>query len=556
MDSTRVNLSSQDLNKVLHSFDDDPNNEIRTYTDSPYVTLDSLVSLLSKKKGQLSILDLNIQSLSSKFDAFTAFLSLLDEKGIRFSAICLQETWLSDKHETSIFNLPGYRLIHAGKSCSDCGGLMIYLSDLFSCNVKHVYNNSSLWEGLFIEVQGGTLESKLIIGNIYRPPRHNNNNATIENFLTEITPVISNIAKNSCNIVVSGDFNIDLLQINDRVKYQKYFDVFVTNNLFPLITLPTRESKHSSTLIDQIFCKLKNFRDLDSSGILISSLSDHYPCFALLDICKKKKHKPKFITINNKNEQALASFCTEVETSLNMWQINNDLMTDPNENYNIFEKIILDAKTKHLSPKSVRFKKYKHKISPWINNNILRSIRERDDLHKTLVSTASDAPNHDMLKHDLQNLKATLKKKIRCAKSKYDADIFDKNKSNIRHTWAAIKEILGKFKNKHDFPDYFTLDGKMISDSLSIANCFNIFFSKVGLKLAENITYNGSKSVSSYLKHHVTSCFHFECITPATVNKYISELAAKNSCGPDNISSILLKRLTTHVVSPLTVMIN
>ena len=433
---------------------------------------------------------------------------------------------------------------------------MIYLNDLFSCNVKHVYNNSSLWEGLFIEVQGGTLESKLIIGNIYRPPRHNNNNATIENFLTEITPVISDIAKNSCNIVVSGDFNIDLLQINDRVKYQKYFDVFVTNSLFPLITLPTRESKHSSTLIDQIFCKLKNFRDLDSSGILISSLADHYPCFALLDICKKKNHKPKFITINNKNEQALASFCTEVETSLNKWQINNDLMTDPNENYNIFEKIILDAKTKHLSPKSVRFKKYKHKISPWINNDILRSIKERDDLHKTLVSTASDAPNHDMLKHDLQNLKATLKKKIRCAKAKYYADIFDKNKSNIRHTWAAIKEILGKFKNKHEFPDYFTLDGKMISDSLSIANCFNIFFSKVGLKLAENITYNGTKSVSSYLKHHVTSCFHFECVTPATVNKYISELAAKNSCGPDNISSILLKRLATHVVSPLTVMIN
>ena len=499
MDSTRVNLSSQDLNKVLHSFDDDPNNEIRTYTDSPYVTLDSLVSLLSKKMGQFSILDLNTQSLSSKFDAFSAFLSLLDEKGIRFSAICLQETWLSDKHETSIFNLPGYRLIHAGKSCSDCGGLMIYLSNLFSCNVKHVHNSSSLWEGLFIEVQGGTLESKLISGNIYRPPRHNNNNANIENFLTEITPVISNIAKNSCcNIVVSGDFNIDLLQINDRVKYQKYFDVFVTNSLFPLITLPTRESKHSSTLIDQIFCNLKNFRDLDSPGIFISSLSDHYPCFALLDICKKK-HKPKFITINNKNEQALTSFCTEVETSLNKWQINNDLMTDPNENYNIFEKIILDAKTKHLSPKSVRFKKYKHKISPWINNDILRSIRERDDLHKTLVSTASDAPNHDMLKHDLQNLKATLKKIIRGAKAKYYADIFDKNKSNIRHTWAAIKEILGKFKNKHEFPDYFTLDGKMISDSLSIANCFNIFFSKVGLKLAENITYNGTKSVSSYL---------------------------------------------------------
>ena len=128
------------------------------------------------------------------------------------------------------------------------------------------------------------------------------------------------------------------------------------------------------------------------------------------------------------------------------------------------------------SPKTVRFKKYKHKISPWINSEILRLIKERDDLHKTLVSTASDAPNHDLLKHNLHNLKATLKKKIWCAKAKYYADIFDKNKSNIRHTWAAIKEILGKFKNKREFPDYFTLDGKMINDSLSIANCFNTFF--------------------------------------------------------------------------------
>ena len=34
-------------------------------------------------------------------------------------------------------------------------------------------------------------------------------------------------------------------------------------------------------------------------------------------------------------------------------------------------------------------------------NDILGSIKERDDLNKTLVSLASDAPNHDMLKHDL-----------------------------------------------------------------------------------------------------------------------------------------------------------
>ena len=494
--------------------------------------------------------------MNSKFDAFTALLSYLEQKCIGFSAICLQETWLSDNHDTTVFNIPGYHLVHSGKSSSECGGLNIYVSDTYSFSVKNVFRDSSLWEGLFIEVHGGPLESKLVIGNIYRPPKYNNNNATVENFVNEITPIISSIAKSSCNIVISGDFNIDLLQINERVKYQKYFDMFVTNGLFPLITLPTREGKHSATLIDQIFCKVKNFTDIDSSGILKSSLSDHYPCLASLDICKKKQHKPKYVTINNKNEQALISFCNEVETCLNEWQINRDLLANPNENYNIFDKIIMDAKAKYLSPKTVRFKKYKHKISPWMNHDILRSIKDRDDLYKTVLSTPPEDPNYDSLKENLQNLKSSLKKKIRCAKAKYYADVFEKNKSNIRHTWGAIKEILGKFKNKHDFPDYFTLDGKLISEPQLIANCFNRFFSSVGRALSEKISYNGTNSVSSYLKRHVSSCFHFECVNPTVVMKYINDLASKSSCGPDKISSILLKRLANYIVTPLTVMIN
>ena len=90
----------------------------------------------------------------------------------------------------------------------------------------------------------------------------------------------------------------------------------------------------------------------------------------------------KKYTRNTKNhtKNILLSFCNEVETCLNEWQINRDLLANPNENYNIFDKIIMDAKAKYLSPKTVRFKKYKHKISPWMNHDILRSIKDRDDL--------------------------------------------------------------------------------------------------------------------------------------------------------------------------------
>ena len=68
--------------------------------------------------------------------------------------------------------------------------------------------------GLFIEVQGECLEGKLTIGNIYRPPKCNNNNATIDRFTEEISPILTNMGKKSSNAIVAGDFNIDLRQIN------------------------------------------------------------------------------------------------------------------------------------------------------------------------------------------------------------------------------------------------------------------------------------------------------------------------------------------------------
>ena len=325
-----------------------------------------VLPFLMQRKRQFTVLSLNIQSINSKFDSLTAFLSHLDANDVNFSAICLQDTWLSSEQDVSIFNIPGYHQIHSGKSASNCGGLFIYLRDKYSFTVTGQYNQSDLWEGLFIEVQGESLEGKLAIGNIYRPPKHNNNNATIGRFTDEISPILASIGKKSSNAIVAGDFNIDLLQINERHKYQKYFDVFVTNGLFPRITLPTRVSKHSCTLIDQLFCKLKDVRKLDFSGITKTDLSDHFPYFTALDICKTVNHKPKFVNVNNNSESAFPSLSREIST-------------------------ILQAKSKYLSPKTVRLKKNKHNISPWLTAGILQSIKCRDVLYRRLLSTPRES---------------------------------------------------------------------------------------------------------------------------------------------------------------------
>ena len=250
--------SINDLNNVLRYFVDDPNNKVRTYSDSLYIPTENVENISSQYPNNFSVFSLNIQSLNSKFDSLLAFLSHLDEKGYNFDAICLQETWLSPKCDTSLFNIPGYHLTYQGKTCSQHSGLISYLLVKFSCSIKDIQVKSELWDEQFIDIYGENLTGKITVGNIYRPPRSNNNNVTLRKFISEIEPVISNIAhKNNCSII-TGDFNIDLLQINEIVEIQKYFDLFVTQGFFPKITLPTQPSKYNASLIDQLFCKLNN----------------------------------------------------------------------------------------------------------------------------------------------------------------------------------------------------------------------------------------------------------------------------------------------------------
>ena len=272
------------------------------------------------------MLSLNIQSLNSKFDTLLVILSYLNDNNIKIDAICLQETWLSNGQDASVFSIPGYQLIHLGKKCRAHSGLAIILSDSLFYLIKSVHDDSALWDGLFIEVSGELLCDKIIIGDIYRPPRLNNNNKTIKEFCKELTPVISDISKNSCHIIIAGDFDIDLLQINERSEFQKYFDLFVTHGLFPNITVPTRCCKSSSSLIYQMFCKLKEPQQHVTSCVTKSCISDHFPYLSILDILKTQRHTPKYVKINRTDETSFKAFHSEVKSRIESLDMDLDLL--------------------------------------------------------------------------------------------------------------------------------------------------------------------------------------------------------------------------------------
>ena len=106
-----------------------------------------------------------------------------------------------------------------------------------------MYTRSDIWEGLFIDVSGHNLHRPIAIGNIYRPPHNNNDN--IETFIEEMSPIINTLQKENKYATIVGDFNINLLLINEKRKFDEFFDLMCTNIFFPKITLSTRSSKRS-----------------------------------------------------------------------------------------------------------------------------------------------------------------------------------------------------------------------------------------------------------------------------------------------------------------------
>ena len=210
------------------------------------------------------------------------FLRALKQSNFEFSTICLQETWLDENADLSLLQLENYTCISKSKQCSAHGGLFIYLHKQFDYTLKHIPNNSDIWEGLFIDISYNNNDKFITLANIYKPPKQNNNNTNIETFINEFAPFIQQLGNSRSNTIIAGDFNIYLLKINVRPVFCDFFDTLISNSYEPKITLPTRFSNNNCTLMDNIFYKGSAYKSVEGSGVLINHILGHLPCLTYL----------------------------------------------------------------------------------------------------------------------------------------------------------------------------------------------------------------------------------------------------------------------------------
>ena len=529
-------------------------NQPQVICHSPYQDFDKLKSTLKNSKNQFSIFSTNIQSVRAKIDELNIFIESLKNINYSFSAICIQETWLIEGEDTSQLELDGYTLISQGKYCSQKGGLIIYLNNKFEYTIKHKLMYKT-WEGQIIQVKKGEHLSKPInIGNIYRPPRD-----LLENyreFMKEFSSILDKLESNNNEVIITGDFNIDLLKINDKPIISEYFDLLTSHSFYPKITVPTRLTNNHGTLIDNILCKLTTTTLEITSGVLIKKFSDHQPYFILLDNIIVTDPPPVFVRITKQDKDSIINFQNEISGSDELNTLIENLMVDPNINYNTLYKVLQNAKNKHMPSKVVKYNKYKHKKSNWITHGILKSIYYRDNLYKKLKMTDSNSIQYAIQKTNLNTYNYILKKSIRIVKKNYYETLFSKFKDDIKGTWKTINDILNKTKRKKNISKFFKDGNNVITNKLVIADKFNSFFTSIGPTLSQKIKAPKNKTVQTYLTKTHNLNFTFHNVNEEEINQIIDKLAPKTSFGFDGLSSKLMKTVKDVLIKPITIIIN
>ena len=499
-----------------------------------YYEVDKLKS--KPNRPMLNIIHVNIRSLQKNFETLQELLCLLP---LTPQIICLSETRIFCNSLINI-DLPNYKLYHTD-STTRAGGVAIYVLDTIQVQIlSNLSLNVNGCEDIWIKLS----LSDIIIGVIYRHPPTNN----IKQFLDQMN---KNLELLNNKIYLIGDFNINI----DQSKYPSriavdYINMLNSNGLFHLITLPTRVTNTSSTVIDHIITN--DSKHSIFPGIIKCDISDHYPVFCSIDINAPPKFSPRISVRRDLQNFDKALFSEELHHILQTF-----FQSKPEINPNNFNKIFSDfieviiTHIDHHAPlKKVSRKQLKLKLKPWITTGLLTSIKHKQKLYKS-----------HFLHGDTEQIKIYKKYANKLNKVKFlSKQLYFENQlnsfqGNAYCTWKVIKSLLSS-PQKNSIPEIIKQDGDVITDPKVITQKFCEYFSSIGSNLASKISSHSNFDYKHYLRNRVSSSLFFQPTSPAEVMQQMYSLNIKKSCGYDGISAYFLQSAASVLATPLSLLYN
>ena len=316
-------------------------------------------------------------------------------------------------------------------------------------------------------------------------------------------------------------------------------------SFFPSINKPTRITKSSATIIDNIFVNRIHSKSI-TAGILTSGISDHCPVFCITPLKAayasegvlfrgrkrifSERNKLKFYDMINGVDWGVCMLQPNCQSAFTLFYTKYQAC---------FDQCFPLVKTKVT---------YRNKL-PWLTEALKISIKTKNRLYRKSMQTKLET---DFKTY--RDYKSKLRACLRRAERLHYDHLFAQHRNNLRKSWAVIKDLIHRKKRENDQNFSLEINGVETTDPSIISNTFNKYFVNVGPLLAESIPPSTSNPID-YIRSPSVASMYARPVSELEVLNIIKDLR-ECAPGPDGIPSTILKESAPTIISAFTHIIN
>ena len=425
-----------------------------------------------KVSNSLGILQFNIRGLMNKQDQLKGLIKQLRHDG-PIHVILLVETWLK-KSQGKRIHIPGYKYYGAYRNGKRGGGTGILVSqNMISRERKDLSMHIPDFENVTVELK--TNNDNLYLSSLYRPPNCNG-----KAFMKNYKKLLSKFSPQQQDRLILGlDHNLDLLKYEKHATTKEFLEYTIEQNLQPTITKPTRVTRNSATLIDNVIIG-KTLQDEYDTKIIVSDISDHFPSLVRLykpSIFIKKPIRIETRSIDEKKIDIMKRKLDDIDWKSLLLHKGTDTA------YTLFHDKVQSILDNVAPLKTINIKPSKILQQPWMTPGLKKCQQKQYLLYKqSLSNTSKQGPS---IKYKTYRNK--LKEIIRRTKEKYYRDKCYEYRQNTSKLWKMINRITHKVSDKSSIIEYIKKDNIDYYDSKAISEEFARHFSSVGKTYAQKI---------------------------------------------------------------------
>ncbi|XP_049868138.1 uncharacterized protein LOC126368285 [Pectinophora gossypiella] len=340
---------------------------------------------------------------------------------------------------------------------------------------------------------------KHIVVAVYRPP-YSANFTVFESVMENVLKVIS---KSNKSIIVCGDFNVDLYEVDSITT--RFLSLFTSFNLVNIFMEPTRITETTASCLDNIFCNC----DFQDNSILNCFKSDHsgqLVSFPVLKNVQKIKFSTRPITDNR-----IEKYRNSLISNLPCPNFDTD---NPDDFYRDFFTII-HKEFENNFPQKVVTNSQSFKFSDWATVGIRKSRNTLYSLYEEKTYTHADS-----FKSYVKNYSKIFRRVCYTAKQMHISSKIKTADNKIKAVWQVINSETKASKPRE--LEYNIESGTgLVKQDKDVAEVFDKFFTNIPVKTTESLR-SSPVQADILLKSNVTACtelFDFKRVDPSIIVK-------------------------------------